>query len=81
MKIYDVSAKEKPRWHQVRWRLSNIFVRIAKKIYPENPEVMAFFIKQMTDLAIYGGSITHIDYKDFANKSFKKDAAKNRRTS
>jgi len=69
MKTYDIIVKEKPKWYQARWKLSNLLVFIARKIYPENPEVMAFVIKQMTDMAIYGGSITHFDYKDFANKS------------
>ena len=61
--IYDIKTNEsKPKWYEVRKKLSNICLWLAKKLYPENPAVKAFFMKQITDMAIYGGSIAHIDY-------------------
>lgn len=65
MKTYDIKAKtEKPRWYQFRLNLSNRLVWLAKKIYPENPKVYEFFMKQMVDYAIYGGAVTRVDPKD-----------------
>jgi hypothetical protein len=58
--MFTVVAKEKPRWYQFRWKLSNFFVRIARRIYPENPEVTAFYMQTMTDQLIYGQSIVSI---------------------
>jgi len=57
IKTYDVIAKEKPKWYQLRWKLSNLFVKIAKWIYPENPAVKAFLLKKLTDFMIYGGKL------------------------
>ena len=63
---YDIKTKlPKPKWYNFRHRLSNILLSMAKKVYPENPDVWAFYLKQMMDAAIYGGSITHVDYTGF----------------
>ena len=64
--MFEVTAKHpKPRWYQLRMKLSFWLVSIAKKVYPENPKVKAFFMKCMMDSMVYGGSITRIDPKDF----------------
>ena len=63
---YDIKTKlPKPKWYNFRHRLSNILLSMAKKVYPENPDVLAFYLKQITDAMIYGGCVTHIDYADF----------------
>ena len=63
---YDIESTEpNPKWYKFRQRLSNWLLFLAKKAYPENPKVRAFFLKQMTDAMIYGGSIQHVDYSDF----------------
>jgi len=62
--MIDIQAKEKPKWYQFRWKLSNMFVIIAKKIYPESPEVRAFYMKQLSDMMIYGNVITRVDYSN-----------------
>ena len=59
----NITANNKPKWYQFRWKLSNFFVKLAKAIYKENPEVNAFYLKAMNDFMIYGGYITNIDYK------------------
>jgi len=56
-----IEAKEKPKWYQLRWKLSNIFVKIAVKIYPENPEVKAFWMQQMMDSLILGRSVIRVN--------------------
>ena len=58
--MITVTAKAKPKWYELRWKLSNLFVRIARRIYPENPEVTAFYVQTMTDQLIYGQSIVRI---------------------
>lgn len=75
--IYDLkSTYPNPKWYQLRRRASNVCLWMAKKLYPENPKVYAFLAKQMMDMAIYGGSITHIDYPDACrihDEAFKED--------
>ncbi len=59
---YDFkTTTPKPKWYQYKNHLSNLFLWLAKKCYAENPEVMAFICKQMTDVMIYGNSVTIID--------------------
>ncbi len=64
MKTYDFVVKEQPLWYQFRWKVSNLLVRLAKKIYPENPEVQAFYLKLLSDYMIYGGAVTHINMSE-----------------
>ena len=59
--MYSITSKAKPKWHDIRWKLSNYFVRAATWIYPENPEVKAFFMQSMIDQMIYGQSVIRID--------------------
>ena len=59
--MYSITAIEKPKWHNIRWKLSNFAVRVARWIYPENPEVKAFFMQIMIDQMIYGQTVTRID--------------------
>jgi hypothetical protein len=61
MSYINVTPKQKPKWHEVRRRIARVFVRIAQKIYPNSPEVMAFHMQQMTDMMILGHCITRID--------------------
>jgi len=69
MKTYEFKATKKPKWFQFRWRVSNLLVKIAKRIYPENPEVMAFYAKLLTDTLIYGQSITQVDMSEIYEKA------------
>ncbi len=36
-------------WYQLRWRLSNILVNIARKIYSQNPEIPMFWFDLIRD--------------------------------
>ena len=65
--MINVTAKDKPKWYQLRWKLSNLFVEIGRRIYPENPEVMAFYMQMMSDQMIYGNAITRIDPEKLFN--------------
>jgi len=64
MWTYDICATEKSKWHNLRWKVSNTLIVIAKWVYPENPEVYAFLMKKAIDEAIYGRSITHINNEE-----------------
>ena len=69
MQSYDITANTpKPKWYKIRHRLSNFFLRLAKKCYPENPEVRAFLVKQFTDALIYGRVITRVGPEKFAKE-------------
>jgi hypothetical protein len=64
----NLESKEKPKWYNVRWKLSNIIINIGRKIYPDNPEWKAFIMQQAVDQMLYGGSITRVDPLDFKDK-------------
>ena len=55
--VYTLKATVKPKWYQFRHRLSSFLVRIARKIHPENPDVMAFYAQLMMDQMLYGSAI------------------------
>jgi len=59
--MIKVKAKEQPKWFQFRWRLSNLFMCIARAIYPENPEVTGFIIKMIAEQFTYGNAVTLVD--------------------
>lgn len=62
--MYKVTSKEQPKWYNFRWKLSNFFVKIGQKIYPENPEVKAFWLQIISDQMIYGNSVVRINPKE-----------------
>ncbi len=61
---YDIEPKQKPKWYQFRWQLACIFVRIARWIYPESPEVKAFLLKIMMDSRITGKFVNGVDWDE-----------------
>ena len=69
--MISIIAIKKPKWFQIRWKLSNVVAHLARSIYPENPEVKAFYIKMMTDKMIYGQAITRIDSTSFYKETYK----------
>lgn len=56
-----ITAKDKPKWYQFRRHLSNVFINIGRKIYPQNPEIQAFWLELMLDSAITGKGVVRID--------------------
>lgn len=46
--------KKKPKWYQFRWKISSLLVELARKIKPDNPDVMAFHVDLMTELVLTG---------------------------
>lgn len=56
-----IRAKYKPKWYELRMWLARSLVRLAEKIAPTHPDVMAFHIQQMSDMMILGGAVTRID--------------------
>ena len=73
--MLSITATEKPKWHNFRWRLSNSIVRLAMWVYPENPEVKAFFMKSMIDQMIYGQAVIMLN-PETMSKPIKKDKKK-----
>ena len=65
MPIFNVKSKDKPKWYELRKKLSNFFVLLARKIYPYNKEIPAWMMEVYLDQAIYGKSFTRIDPKEF----------------
>lgn len=59
------TSKEKAKWYQVRERIAYALVRLASKIYPDSPEVRAFYIKLMVDHFIYGGAMVRVDPTEY----------------
>lgn len=62
--MFDIEAKEKPRWYEFRRKLSTFFVRIARRIHPQNPDVTAFHLQLMSDAMIYGRAVVRMDPMD-----------------
>jgi hypothetical protein len=56
--------KEQPKWYNLRWKLSNKLVWLARKIHPENPEVKAFWMDVMADQMITGQAIVRVNLED-----------------
>ena len=59
--MFNIVIKKKPRWYQFRWKVSNLLVRLARKIHPKNPEITAFYVRMMTDQMIHGRSVMMVD--------------------
>lgn len=62
--MFSITATEKPKWHDLRWKLSNALVGLARRIYPRNPEVNAFLMQLMTDQMIYGQSVVRVNQEE-----------------
>jgi hypothetical protein len=56
-----ITAKKKPLRLDVRWRLANLLINIARRIKPSNPEVMAYLLEIATEnyieTVMYGESV------------------------
>ena len=63
-----IKPNDQPKFYQLRWKLSNFFVKVGAKIYPENPEVMAHYLKVMHDMMIYGNCFQIIHPNDCMTK-------------
>ena len=57
-----------PKWYNFRWKLSNILIDLARKIYPNNPEVEAFWTDLIVDQMIYGKAITRVNPEEMMKK-------------
>lgn len=64
-----ITSTVKPRWYQLRWKLSNALANLARRIYPSNPDVMAFYMQVVTDYMISGRAVTRIDPSEFYKES------------
>jgi hypothetical protein len=45
-------AKDRPRWYQFRLGVSNLLIRLARRVYPKNPEVLAFWLIRLRCIPI-----------------------------
>ncbi len=64
--MLETVPNEKPKWHQIRWQVSNWLVKLAREIYPQSPQVLAFWKDVMMDQMIQGGTIVRIDQKEYS---------------
>jgi hypothetical protein len=69
-------------WIKIKQKLSIKLVKLARKLYPENPEVTAFFARLLVDRMIYGKSIIRVEpdgteyitFQDKTRPKYKPDA-------
>ena len=74
---YDIKTKHpKPKWFRLRQWLSMWLLSLAKKVYPENPEVWAFMSKIIVDTMITGQAVTRVAPEKFL-KETNAEATKN----
>ncbi len=66
--IAHLVRHENPKWHDLRWRLSNALVGVARRIYPRNPEVNAFLAQVVIDQMIYGRSVVRVNPAEMHNE-------------
>lgn len=59
--MFEIAAKEKPKWFQLRWKLANNLVKLARAIHPRNPEVYAFMMQMAVDELICGKAVVRIE--------------------
>jgi hypothetical protein len=64
VKAVEIKSTVKPKWFQLRFKLSNLFMSVARLIYPQNPDIRAFYVQLMMDQLIYGESIIRVNPKD-----------------
>lgn len=55
-----ITPKDKPKWHDIRRRTAAVLISIARKLAPRSPEVMAFYMEQIYDMAITGKTIVRV---------------------
>lgn len=47
--------------NKIRIKISNYLVKLAVKLYPQNPKVMEFYSNLFLDESISGGSVVRVD--------------------
>ena len=65
-----IKPKDKPKWYEFRKKFSNYLVSIARKIYPDNPEVNAFYAELMMDWMVSGKSVVRVDPNNIVKEHF-----------
>lgn len=48
----NIQPKDRPKWFQFRRRISSALVRLARLIYPDSPEVKAFWMEKIIESQI-----------------------------
>ena len=59
--VHMIKAKDKTKWYEPRKKLAIVFVNLARRIYPECPEVIAFHMGMMQDCMITGKAVIKIN--------------------
>ncbi len=55
--MFNIEPKSKQKWFETRRWIAYILVRLAKRIYPESPEVTSFLYKAMIEQMICGSVV------------------------
>ena len=58
-------TKERPRITQFRCWIAMKLVRLGHRIYPDSPDVVAFYSQLIVDQLIHGQCITRVSPEDF----------------
>lgn len=58
---YRMDTKLKPRWYDLRWKLSSWLVEFARWVHPGNPDVWAYFVENAIDKMISGELNDHAE--------------------
>lgn len=64
-----IRAKYKPKWYEARMWLVRGLVRLAEKIKPMHPDVLAFHLDTAADMMITGRSVVRIDPTSMYNET------------
>ena len=62
--MLSIKSTEKPKWYQLRYRLSCLVVNLGRRIYPKNPDVTAFHMQRMLEFSLYGSTAVKIEAVD-----------------
>lgn len=57
MRFFTFEPTDRPRWFELRRRFARWLVNIAKRIYPQSPEVFAFLQEVMLEEVLYGSGV------------------------
>jgi len=62
---FKITAKYTPKWYHLRTRLANLFINLARRIKPKNPELHAYLVEQVVEMELSGLAAKKIDWKKF----------------
>lgn len=62
--IKRIAPKDNPKWYNMRRRSAALLISLARQLAPGSPEVMAFYMEQVYDMAITGKTIVRVTHEE-----------------